>query len=165
MPARKKPDLFLLPPVYRFRVRVKPGFMFQQEVPHVWREIEVASNQTLYDLGQAIPLAFEFTDPHLWSYFMSNRAWDQATEVTMQQAGRMKIGETEYPGAAGKKEFLFLFDYGDEWHFGVKLVKTFPELDSDTNYPRVADKQGAAPPQYPDLEEDEEEDEEEEEDE
>ena len=58
------------------------------------------------------------------------------------------------PGAAGKKEFLFLFDYGDEWHFGVTLLHTSEALTPGATYPRVVASAGEAPPQYPDLEED-----------
>ena len=58
------------------------------------------------------------------------------------------------PGAAGKREFLFLFDYGDEWHFGVKLVRTSETVGPGAQYPRVTARHGEAPPQYPDLDED-----------
>ncbi len=44
----------------------------------------MAANQTLADLGEAIPLAFDFTDPHLWSFFLGGKAWDAATEYARQ---------------------------------------------------------------------------------
>jgi Plasmid pRiA4b ORF-3-like protein len=52
--------------------------------------------------------------------------------------------------APARKEFLFLFDYGDEWRFGVKLVRR-GEVEPGARYPRVLASQGEAPPQYPDL--------------
>ena len=64
------------------------------------------------------------------------------------------------PGATGNKEFLFLFDYGDEWHFGVKLVRLSPTVELGVRYPRVIAQAGEAPPQYPDLEDEAEDDEE-----
>jgi hypothetical protein len=51
------------------------------------------------------------------------------------------------------REVLFLFDYGDEWHFGVKLVRA-GEVEPGTRYPRVVAGQGEAPPQYSEAEED-----------
>jgi hypothetical protein len=51
-------------------------------------------------------------------------------------------------------EVLFLFDYGDEWHFGVKLLKASDATTPGAAYPRVVASAGVAPPQYPDLEED-----------
>jgi Plasmid pRiA4b ORF-3-like protein len=162
------------PPIYAFRVRILGGFMAPEDaVRTVWREIEVAANQTLADLGEAIPLAFGFDDPHLWSFFLNGRAWDPTSEYALESqpdpfggrrahaARRVPIGEVPLPGASGKKEFLFVFDYGDEWHFGVKLVRLSPTVERGARYPRVVAQQGTAPPQYPDLDEDEDEDEDE----
>ena len=154
------------PPIYTFRVRIRGGFYAPAESAAVWREIEVAANQTLADLGNAIPAAFAFDDPHLWSFFLSGKAWDRATEYALHSepdpfggprartAGRVPIREVPFPGVAGKKEFLFLFDYGDEWHFGVKLVRLSEQVEPGARYPRVVASQGQAPPQYPDPEDD-----------
>lgn len=160
------------PPLYTFRVRILGGFYAPEDAPDIWREIEIAANQTLGDLGEAIPLAFGFDDPHLWSFFLSGKSWDRSTEYALSSAPdqlggllggrqprpraakRVRICEVPFPGATGKKEFLFLFDYGDEWHFGVKLVRTSETVDSGAQYPRVIASHGEAPPQYPNLDED-----------
>ncbi len=161
------------PPVYTFRVRLR-GFVDEEgnKTEDVWREIEIAANQTLEDLGQAIPAAFEFWDAHLWSFFMSGKAWDESTEYALQDtsdsfshrqsrlAKRVRIGGLDLPGKTGRKEFLFLFDYGDDWHFGVKLVRMADAVEPGATYPRVVAQQGEAPPQYEDEEDDEEEEEE-----
>ena len=45
------------------------------------------------------------------------------------------------------KELLFLYDYGDEWHFVVQLKETgTPE--KDTRYPQIVESVGKAPSQY-----------------
>ena len=62
------------------------------------------------------------------------------------------------------KEFLFLFDYGDEWHFGVKLRRVSTRVEPGAQYPRLAASQGEAPPQYPNAEDDWDDEEDEEED-
>ena len=133
----------------------------------MWREIEIAANQTLAELGEAIPLAFDFDDPHLWSFFLSGRAWDHDSEYALHSepdpfggpparaARRALIRDVPWPGASGKKEFLFLFDFGDEWHFGVKLVRQSPTVETGARYPRMGARQGEAPPQYPDVDEEE----------
>jgi hypothetical protein len=153
------------PPIYTFRVRLR-GFLDESghRVEDVWREIEIAANQTLADLGNAIPLAFDFDDLHQWSFFLSGQAWDRSTEYALSSesdllggprphaARRVLMRDVPLPGATGKKEFLFLFDYGDEWHFGVKLVRISPDLDAGVRYPRVVNRSGQAPPQYPDVE-------------
>ena len=156
------------PPIYTFRVRILESFYAPPEARKIWREIEVAANQTLSDLGYAIPDAFDFDDPHRWSFFLSGRAWDDATEYALASergpfqegearlARKVRIRDVPYPGTDGKKEFLFLFDYGDEWHFGVKLVRIADTLEPKAQYPRIVASQGASPPQYPGIDEDEE---------
>ncbi|MBI4504263.1 MAG: plasmid pRiA4b ORF-3 family protein, partial [Chloroflexi bacterium] len=153
-------------------VRIRPEGYAPADARAIWREIEIAANQTLGDLGDAIPLAFDFWDPHLWSFFLSGKAWDRTTEYALSSkqdlfgggrpraARRVRIRDVPFPGSTGKKEFLFLFDYGDEWHFGVKLVRTSDSIEPGAAYPRVVASQGESPPQYPDSDEDWDEDEE-----
>ena len=157
------------PPIYRFRVRIVGGVYAPEDAAEVWREIEVGANQTLEALGEAIPLAFEFDDPHLWAFFLSGEPWDEATEYALdaspdpfsgrraKAARRVKIRDVPFPGGTEQpREFLFLFDFGDEWHFGVTLVGTSDQVTAGARYPRVAAALGEAPPQYPDLDEEDE---------
>lgn len=149
------------PPIYTFRVRILGSYVVPIEKNAVSREIEVAANQSLADLGEAIPHAFDFSDPHLWSFFLSGKAWDEDTEYAMltepsdydreppTAARNIQIRDVPFPGARGKREFLFLFDYGDQWHFGVKLLRTSETVESGARYPRVVASHGEAPPQYP----------------
>src|SRR5260370_2198578 len=71
------------PPIFTVRVRILGGYFVPTTARSVWREIEIAANQTLADLGEAIPLAFGFDDPHLWSFFLSGRAWDHDSEYAL----------------------------------------------------------------------------------
>jgi hypothetical protein len=170
--SRFKPEA----PVHTFRVRILGGFYAPPDARKVWREIEVAANQTLADLGEAIPLAFDFDDPHLWAFFLSGKPWDKKSEYGLisddagpfaapnGKATRVLIRDVPYPGKQRDKEFLFLFDFGDEWHFGVTLTGTLPAVQPGVEYPRVSAAHGDAPPQYPDFDEDEEWDDEEDED-
>ncbi|MBV9279984.1 MAG: hypothetical protein JOZ41_07885, partial [Chloroflexi bacterium] len=142
---RSRPE----PPIYTFRVRLLGGFLYEPREEEVWREIEIASNQTLSDLGDLIPQAFDFVDPHLWSFFLSGEPWDRATEYALQPssdlqgeeapkpASGVRIRDLPLPGKTGEKEFLFLFDYGDEWHFGVRFLGTSENFQRRAAYPRV----------------------------
>ena len=146
------------PATYTFRVRILGGLYAPPDGGQIWRELELTGGQTLGDLGEAIPLAFGFDDPHLWSFFLSRKPWDGATEYARSPspddgrpalaADRLRIRD-----ALAGKEFLFLFDYGDEWHFGVRLVCTSTAPAPDAQYPRVVASRGQAPPQYPQVEE------------
>ena len=89
--ARRAPE----PPVYTFRVRILGGYFAPPECRSLWREIAVAANQTLGDLGHAIPLAFGFDDPHLWSFFLSGKAWDTCQRVCLLPRRRFLQRQTQ----------------------------------------------------------------------
>jgi hypothetical protein len=149
---------------YTFRVRILGGIYAPADAETIWREIELRGDQTLADLGEVIPSAFRFDDDHLWSFFLSGKTWDESTEYARVQlddvrglrrrtADRLRVRD-----APAGREFLFLFDYGDEWHFGVKLART-SEIEPSASYPRIVASHGPAPRQYPDVEDWDEEDE------
>jgi len=297
------------PPIYTFRVRMlgcAAGYA-PENATEIQREIEIAANNTLGDLGFAILGAYDFGSDHLWSFFLSGKPWDketeyayhmgegddegdddaemlalfpegsemrklallaegpafEATEELPAEIDRAKlqaemvamlaeaaaeapeedraliaefahliesdpnaepakmsealqrylfedwlpdgdedaiaedsesalaaalfptglagldlplfsdfedapdvdeilIRDLPYPGKTGKKEFLFLFDYGDEWEFGVKLLDAKGKLSPNADYPRLTAARGESPLQYPPWDEDEEWDDEEE---
>ncbi len=228
---------------YTFRITL-PYFK------HMWRTIEMHADQTLPYLHNAIQHAFEFDDDHLYSFFMSGKAWDKATEYALpegvtpwdsmdakakteddeleipefllnwgwrrdiffpkeqfheardlplpewvksihevaamsheqykdylkfvsEKTGQrlrdvehfisLTVGDyREYTGAddvrravidklnlSVGKEFLYLFDYGDQWEFIVKVEAINPNAPQ-AKYPRIVESMGQAPEQYPD---------------
>ncbi|HET7035437.1 MAG TPA: hypothetical protein VFI42_07130 [Thermomicrobiaceae bacterium] len=150
------------PPVYRFHVRLLGGPMVG-EIEDVWRDIELAANQTLLELGNEIPYAFDFDNDHLWAFYFSGKPFDATTEyalmaepdpltgVAPKRAEDHTLRGVHFP----RQEFLYIFDFGDEWHFGVTLAGKSDELTPGAVYPRVAGSQGEPPPQYPDWDEEE----------
>lgn len=143
------------PPLYHFRVRILGGGYAPENARDIWRDIAIASNQSLAELGDAIPLAFDFNLDHMWSFFMNGKAWDEESEYAIDDPAteEVAIGDLSLPGSTGKKEFLFVYDYGDEWHFGVKLTGTSEEIDPGVDFPFVTTVHGDAPTQYPELDE------------
>jgi hypothetical protein len=240
----------------------------------VWRKLELPAESTLEDLHLAIQNAYEFDNDHLYSFFMSGRAWDadseysmpegvspwgevwddeeddeevlsntpdapQARDITsanlpsqdllspqnlrlmiaalqgdpkqrdefkvtlMQRSGMPAIlvdtllnqignmirdlsnAEIESILSGGGnigdlfdkakeardvrtatleslalkkgKKFLYLFDYGDEWRFTIKVDSINKTADASLTYPRLVESVGDAPLQYPDWDADEEE--------
>jgi hypothetical protein len=107
------------PSTHTFRVRILGGFNAPPHARQIWRELELTGDQTLGDLGEAIPLAFGFDDPHLWSFFLSGKPWDEATEYALSPApdpvgGRRAraADRLRIPDVPAGMEFLFLFDDG-----------------------------------------------------
>jgi hypothetical protein len=118
--------------------------------PDVWRTIEVGADQTLDDLHHAILEAVDFDPDHLYSFYLSNRAWDQSSEYAHPHAdgpsaARVKIGDLNL---RTKQRFLYLFDYGDEHRFEVQVIDVNPEAAKDGDYPRIVEVHGANPVQY-----------------
>ena len=161
-----QPRRALEPPVYTFRTRITGGMYASEDMVGITRDIEIAGNQTLMDLARAILDAYEFDEDHLWSFFLSGKPWDTKTEYALmvdpgfpdepeaKPARATALRDIQIP----RREFLFLFDFGDEWMFGVKLAGTSKELDKKVRYPRVVASQGDSPPQYPNEDWDDEED-------
>jgi hypothetical protein len=185
----------------------------------VWRKIEMRGDQTLEELHRAIQHSYGWDTDHLYSFFMSGKAWDESTEYCLpegyaawgepfddeedeedveltpeerEQELRALFGDgegmtlaemeasverfwTEFleeeAAASGpgdvqtttledldlhpQQEFMYLFDYGDEWRFKVRVHVIHEDADPDLEYPRLVESVGNAPPQYPEWDEEE----------
>jgi len=152
--ARAAPLPELAPPLPR--PVAKPGavltYTFKvtyQDKPSVWQLIEIAEDQTLHDLHRIILSAVKFDSDHLYSFFISGRAWDDETEYASPygegpSAAQVKIGDLSL---RMKQRFLYLFDYGDEHRFEVQLVDINAEAPKG-RYPKIVEKHGRPPRQY-----------------
>jgi hypothetical protein len=118
--------------------------------PDVWRVIEMRANQTLNHLHHAIQDAVDFDADHLYSFYMSNKAWDETTEYSSPyteglSAGGVKIRDLNL---RMKQRFLYLFDYGDEHRFEIQLIGVDPQAPKEEDYPRIVESHGEDPLQY-----------------
>jgi hypothetical protein len=124
-------------------------------LPRVWRDIEIAEDQTLEDLHLVIQRAYNWSDDHLYSFFMSGRTTDRHTEIgspwseTHQHTHEIEIGSL---GLKVGQRFLYYFDYGDSHEFDVQVLRIHPSAPPG-KYPRIVARQGQSPPQYPDYDE------------
>ena len=124
-------------------------------LPKVWRDIEIAADQTLEDLHLMIQQVFDWNDDHLYSFFMNGRAHDQASEIgspwseTARHTQQVTLGSLDL---APHARFLYYFDYGDSHEFDVQVRQINPAAPQG-NYPCLVAQHGQAPPQYPDLDE------------
>ena len=137
----------------------------------VWRRIAVRGNQTLNDLHEAIFQAFDRDDEHMYSFFFprpgrkGQAALRGAQEYTHpfnaaepgpfggrrpKNAGTANLSALELKAG---RTFLYLFDFGDEWWHKI-IVEETSVPDDMGQYPRILEKRGDSPPQYPDTEED-----------
>jgi antitoxin component of RelBE/YafQ-DinJ toxin-antitoxin module len=63
----------------------------------VSRTIEIGGEYTLQNLHTAIQSAFDFDDDHLYSFFMSGKAWDETTEYALPESAGMMGMEGDDP--------------------------------------------------------------------
>ena len=134
--------------------------------------IEALGSQSLHDLHGAIQEAFGFDDDHMYSYFMSGKAWDLSgyeyfhpdaapqNEVEVRRREMTAIIRGKHPeprlpatevmvqslDLERKQRLLYLFDYGDEWLFEVEFVGE--GVADEAFYPRVVGSRGESPQQY-----------------
>lgn len=132
--------------------------------PSIYRDIEIEANKSLYQLAKAINLAFDFDFDHCFGFYsgLTERSmrreqpiYELFADIGEADPGVLSVKRTKVAQAfpAPGHTMLFLFDYGDEWHFRVKL-KEIGEKAAKVRYPRVVESRGEAPEQYP-VDEDE----------
>ena len=127
-----------------------------------YRDIEIEASKSLYKLAEAIISAFAFDFDHAFGFyggdpFAARRAqprYELFADMGEADPGVLGVRKTKvaeaFPTIGGS--LLFLFDYGDEWRFRVKLKAKGAKL-AKTRYPRVVASRGEAPEQYPEPEE------------
>jgi hypothetical protein len=137
-----------------------------REEPSVYRDIEIASGNSLTKLAEAIVRAFDFEFDHAFGFYpdTEGRALTRGRPAyelfaDMDEAtGTQSVRETRIADAFQEvgQAMVFLFDYGDEWLFRVELTAMGRKV-AKGRYPRVLAKAGPSPVQYPDPDDDEEE--------
>lgn len=124
-------------------------------LPEVWRDIELAEDNTMEDLHLVIQQAYSWWDDHLYSFFLSGQSWDRSSEIgspwsdSPLHTHHIQIKQL---GLREGQTFLYFFDYGDSHEFDV-TVKRINPLAPKGEYPRILTYKGASPPQYPDFDE------------
>jgi hypothetical protein len=132
--------------------------------PRIYRDIEIESTRSLYDLAAAIVQTFGFDFDHAFGFFSNLGAYvfDSAVRYELfadlegggeaRSVKRTTLAQA-FPEVGCKMQFLF--DYGDEWRFQVEVIG-FGEKVPKARYPKILKMVGKAPPQYPTEDEDEE---------
>lgn len=145
---------------------IRAKLMFDKRT---YRDIEIASDRSLYDLGETIVAAFDFDFDHAFGFYSDlgqnfygsalryelfadmgdaedGTAWDDRPKA--KSVKRTRVAESFLEP---KQKMQFVFDYGDEWCFEIEL-RGFGEKTKGAKYPRVLARKGESPEQYPDVE-------------
>jgi hypothetical protein len=101
--------------------------------PGRYRHIQVGENATLFQLHRIILDSFGFDDDHMHAFFMNNHVWDESAEFICP-GGELddalgfsdKVKLSEFGLAKGDK-FLYVFDFGDDWRFQIRVLRVVGE--------------------------------------
>ena len=125
--------------------------------PTLYRDIELESTDTLYNLAWGITRAFGFDFEHAFGFFSQLTGRVFASAIRYELSADAAIGgasrnvrETSVARAFPRlgSKMLFVYDYGDEWRFRVEVIGR-GETEAGTAYPRIVARLGKAPEQYP----------------
>jgi hypothetical protein len=128
-------------------------FIFRVSLGEVWRLIAMPSEASVEDLADWILDSVGFDSDHLFEFTYRDRL---GADCSIQHpemdegpwANEVNIGELPLePGDT----MTFLFDFGDNWTFTVKLERIEPR--GARKRPRILERHGKAPPQYPSWDE------------
>jgi hypothetical protein len=131
-------------------------YVFKVSLGRAWRRIAIPGRMTLEALSEAILESFDFDNDHLHLFRYRNRfgLFEEVKHPYTEESpstAEVKIGELPLrPGSTME----YLFDFGDNWFFEVRLDKLEP-VNPKIRKPVVIDGRGQAPPQYPNFDDEE----------
>jgi hypothetical protein len=130
-----------------YKLKPTPGldnkvFVFKAKLfdkKRVWRQIEIQGSNTLDDLHKLIFESFNLEYGHLYSFFMSNKAWDRDSEFCHPESDGNPASEAKISSLnlSPKQKFMYIYDYGDEHRFEVELMD-IRDSEEGVKYPRLA---------------------------
>jgi hypothetical protein len=137
----------LSPPSHEFR----PGtYTFKIGWDQMWRRIAIGAAAMLDELALVILDAVDFDNDHLYQFTLQTR-FGTSLEIThpyLQDSAvftnEVRVGDL--PLRVGHM-MIFLFDFGDNWEFGVTLEKV--DENRKIKRPELLESHGEAPEQYP----------------
>jgi hypothetical protein len=153
----------------------KPNTEFQLQVSlrghRVSRTICLLGTHTLHDLHEVISVAFDRSDPHLYSFYFGARgrgvrsasAQGQEYSIASLVSPRSEHPDPSVRSAARTtldalglrvgQRFKYLFDFGDQWWHEIQVVRVGMALVHGAKpRPLILESHGESPRQYHDLE-------------
>lgn len=137
---------------------------FAKKNKSVVRTIQIRGDQTLEKLHDAIFDAFDRDDPHMFEFQMGRMPMDpDGARYVLPMAvedddgppilGTVDKTTLDAMGLTVGRAFGYWFDFGDDWHHQID-VEQIEDGPGEGTYPRVIDREGESPPQYPEMDDD-----------
>lgn len=98
-----------------------------------YRHLRISNDATLEELSKAILWAFDFYNDHAHAFFMDNSAWSRRNcyyckEVDEDGEYRHTCDHLLRDVLAEGKKFKYVFDFGDDWEFACRVLRTMPDF-------------------------------------
>ncbi len=112
-----------------------------------YRHIRVSGCLSLEELHETILNAFEFDDDHAHAFFLNNKKWTPGGYYSsiIEDEEKFTCDYTLEKVLSDKQQFVYVFDFGEEWTFKCKVLKVLPE---PTFEPEIVRSAGDSPSQY-----------------
>lgn len=131
---------------------------FVRKNPRVERTIEIKGGQTLKSLHQIIFQAFDRAEEHLYEFQVGGDGPDDPDcqrygpnpEVNPELAGDVAQTTVNALNLVPDERFGYTFDFGDDW-WHVLEVEAIHDQAPKGKYPKIIERIGQSPPQYPDF--------------
>jgi hypothetical protein len=135
--------------VYRFKVSF-------EDYEDIYREIEIKSDQSFFDLHESIQQSIQFDGTQESSFFMSTDHWIKGEEISTQVKITKQGKETKLMKKAILRNYIldphqkiyYVIDGVTPWTFHIELVRILPAAEMTAVYPKIKKIVGDAPRQY-----------------
>jgi len=114
--------------------------------PPIWRRFLVVSDITLYKLHLILQTVFGWENYHLYEFTIDNEFYgepDDEYEQDINRASRFTLNQVIH---TEKQEFLYIYDYGDNWEHRIVVEKILP-VEQNAIYPFCLAGERACPPE------------------
>jgi hypothetical protein len=143
-----------------YLIKVTLDFWLDQSTNTIHRIFAIKGEDNLYNLAKTIIKSFNFDFDHSFGFYDNINDWTGSMEryellsdmyVNEDSGSRIKsvrkVNLQEIFKDNPSKKMLFLYDYGDEWHFIVELLGIDIPVPNQ-KYPLLIESIGKAPSQY-----------------
>ena len=120
------------------------------------RVIEADEELSLYGLHDVIQSAVKFDRDHPFEFYAANGGSPAARKFWISQADEWEEKADEFAqirlkdiGPLDRKRLYYHFDFGDDWVFEIRRGRKLKKAAPGVRYPRVVEKLGPNPKQYP----------------
>jgi hypothetical protein len=130
--------------------------VYFEEDSDIFRDIEVLSAQTFYELHQCIRTNFQIAETVEASIFLCDESYQKEREISsvveknLRDAPALSMKRTPIGALLSDphQKFVYVTDNDKKWHFHLDVI-TFKEDPPDANlFPRCIKSEGLSPSQF-----------------